>query len=179
MSITLKLCSENLILQFQAQLINQKNRKRVIIKQSRADIAQLLQMDKLENAFARVDQLYKDTCVLAAYSLINNFCECIITNMSHINKCSSIHNLPTNVVVAIASVTYAASRCGELSLLHRTRNLLRERYGREFDIINVELFAGNYVDLELRKNLSFCSVPENEKLLLLNEIAQEHFNTQL
>lgn len=54
MSITLQLCSENLIMQFQAQLNIQKNRRRVIIVQSRADIAQLLEIDKLESAFSRV-----------------------------------------------------------------------------------------------------------------------------
>lgn len=87
--------------------------------------------------------------------------------------------MPINVVVAIASLTYASSRCGELSLLHLIRNLFRERYGREFDITNVELFAGNYVDLPLRKNLSNYSVLEDEKLMLLNEIAHENFNQQL
>uniref|UniRef100_I1LT17 IST1-like protein n=1 Tax=Glycine max TaxID=3847 RepID=I1LT17_SOYBN len=167
---------ENLIMQFQAQLNIQKNRRRVIIVQSRADIAQLLEIDKLESAFSR---LCKDTCLLTAYDLIDNFCECLITNMSFISKCSSVHNLPINVVVAIASLTYASSRCGELSLLHLIRNLFRERYGREFDITNVELFAGNYVDLPLRKNLSNYSVLEDEKLMLLNEIAHENFNQQL
>lgn len=81
--------------------------------------------------------------------------------------------------MAIASLTYASSRCGELPLLHLIRNLFRERYGREFDITNVELFAGNYVDLPLRKNLSNYSVLEDEKLMLLNEIAHENFNQQL
>lgn len=81
--------------------------------------------------------------------------------------------------MAIASLTYASSRCGELSLLHLIRNLFRERYGRDFDITNVELFAGNYVDLPLRKNLSNYSVLEDEKLMLLNEIAHENFNQQL
>uniref|UniRef100_A0A0R0JLB9 Uncharacterized protein n=3 Tax=Glycine subgen. Soja TaxID=1462606 RepID=A0A0R0JLB9_SOYBN len=178
-SITLQLCSENLIMQFQAQLIIQKNRRHVIINQSREDIVQLLQIDKLEGAFSRVDQLYKDTCLLTAYDLIDNFCECIISNMSFISKCSSVHNLSTNVVVAIASLTYASSRCGELPLLHLIRNLFRERYGRDFDITNVELFAGNYVDLPLRKNLSIYSVPEDEKLMLLNDIALENFNKEL
>lgn len=41
-------------MQFQAQLNIQKNRRRVIIVQSRADIAQLLEIDKLESAFSRV-----------------------------------------------------------------------------------------------------------------------------
>ncbi|RDX82469.1 IST1-like protein, partial [Mucuna pruriens] len=155
------------------QLIIQKNRRHVVIKQTRSDIAQLLQIDNFESAFTRVERLYKDTSLLIAYDLIDNFCECIITNMSFISKCSSIHNLPTDVAVAIASLIYAASRCGELSLLPPIRNLFRERYGREFDIANVELFAGNYVDLQLRKNLSICSVAQDEKIMLLNEIAQD------
>ncbi|CAJ1978582.1 unnamed protein product [Sphenostylis stenocarpa] len=167
---------ENLIMQFQAQLVIQKNRRYVIIKQTRQDIVQLLQNDNFDSAFARVEQLYKDSCLLTAYDLIDNFCECIITNMSHISKCSCIHNLPANVAVAISSLTYAASRCGELSLLHVIRNLFRERYGREFDITNVELFAGNYVDTPLRKNLGNYSVPEDQKLMLLHEIAQDNFN---
>lgn len=41
-------------MQFQAQLIIQKNRRHVIINQSREDIVQLLQIDKLEGAFSRV-----------------------------------------------------------------------------------------------------------------------------
>ncbi|XP_027355278.1 uncharacterized protein LOC113865111 [Abrus precatorius] len=160
-------------MQIQAQLNNRKKRMHAIIKQSRADIAQLLKIGNLNSALARVEQLYKDTCLLTAYDLIDNFCECIITNMSHISKCSSMHNLPTNVAVAVASLTYADSRCGELSHLHHVRNLFRDRYGREFEIANVELFAENLVDSQLRKNLSIYVAPENEKLKLLNEIAQD------
>ncbi|XP_029125891.1 uncharacterized protein LOC109792078 isoform X2 [Cajanus cajan] len=45
---------ENLIMQFQAQLVIQKIRRQVVIKQSRSDIAQLLQNDNIDSAFARL-----------------------------------------------------------------------------------------------------------------------------
>ncbi|CAL0328895.1 unnamed protein product [Lupinus luteus] len=164
---------KNLIMQFQAQLVNQKNRRHSIIKHSKLDIAQLLQFGNLEHALPRLEQLYKDTCLLDAYNQIENFCKGIITNLSDISICSFVQDLPINVAIAVANLTFTASRCGELSLLHQIRNLFRERYGVEFDFINVELCAGNLVDFELRKNLSINVVPEDEILKLFSEIAQD------
>ncbi|KAF1899525.1 hypothetical protein Lal_00019653 [Lupinus albus] len=130
-------------MQFQVQLVNQKNRRHSIIKHSKLDIAQLLHIGSLQHALPRGE--------------FDN----------------SVQDLPINVAVAVANLAYTASRCGELSLLHQIRNLFRERYGMEFDFTNVELSAGNLVDFQLRKNLSINIVPEDEILKLFSEIAQD------
>uniref|UniRef100_A0A2N9IH70 IST1-like protein n=1 Tax=Fagus sylvatica TaxID=28930 RepID=A0A2N9IH70_FAGSY len=158
----------------QLRLTIQKNRKDSIIRQSRADIAQLLQIGQLEQALIRVDKLFKDQNLSNAYNQINDFCECIITNFPHISKQSAIQSLPIDVRQALANVIFAASRCGELPELNMLRRYFRKRYGCEFETVNVELRHENLVTPLIKQNLCKYVVPDDEKLKLISEIAEEH-----
>ncbi|KAF9672843.1 hypothetical protein SADUNF_Sadunf11G0086300 [Salix dunnii] len=190
--------NKRLIEQLQLHLAAQKHRRESIIRQSRADIAQLLQNDRLQQVLTRVHQLYKDQCQLAAYDQIHQSCECVITSMPHISQqlyrhialfipyfmtlwlnmlfhhsisfCSAWQCLPIDVGQAISNLIFAASRCGDLPELHMLRSLFKIRYGSRFETTNVELLPGNLVDSEMKENL----VPGNVKLWLINRIAYEY-----
>ncbi|KAK6229481.1 hypothetical protein SCA6_018432, partial [Theobroma cacao] len=164
---------KSLIKQVQGHITTLRNRRESIIRQSRADIAQFLQDGLLQRALERVIQLYKDQCLLCAYDQIEQFCKCVISNISHITKQSSWHTLPIDATEAVSSLVFAASRCGELPELHLLRSLLKERYGCQFELANVELRPGNLVNFQIKQNLCITSVPDNMKQKLINEIAKE------
>ncbi|KAK0602374.1 hypothetical protein LWI29_032698 [Acer saccharum] len=149
------------------------------MRQSSADIAQLLQNDQLQKALDRVKQLYKDKCLLAAYDQMEHFCGCIATNLPlFISKQSTLEVLPDDVSEAVSSLVFAASRCGELPELNLIRNLFRKRFGCKFEVANVELFKENLVNSKMKQNLCIGSIPDDVKLKLIKEIAEEH-NLQL
>ncbi|KAK3199103.1 hypothetical protein Dsin_022518 [Dipteronia sinensis] len=149
------------------------------MRQSSADIAQLLQNDQLQKALDRVKQFYKDKCLLAAYDQMEQFCGCIATNLPlFISKQSTLEVLPDDVSEAVSSLVFAASRCGELPELNLIRNLFRKRFGCKFEVANVELFKQNLVNSKMKQNLCIGSIPDDVKLKLIKVIAEEH-NLQL
>ncbi|KAH7860772.1 hypothetical protein Vadar_017810 [Vaccinium darrowii] len=151
-------------------LLIQKNKREAIIRQSQADIAQLLMNGQDDDALARVDQLHHDQHVLSAYNQIEIYCDTVHTNLSEIGSRSK---LPYEVVEAVSSLVFAASRCGELPELHRIRTLLRKHFGNEFERNSVELQPGNFVNSQIKYNLGNNSVSDDMKLQITREIARE------
>ncbi|KAL6196475.1 hypothetical protein ACLB2K_032090 [Fragaria x ananassa] len=153
---------KSIVEQLQCHLIIQKKKRQASIRQERDDIGQLLQIGQLDQARARIEELYKDLCLLDAYGQIDSFCNCITSNISDIykHKHSTLQDLPNDVGEAIASLIYAASRCGELPELQRMRCLFKEKYGSEFDITSVELRHGNLVNPQLKEKLRITRIPD-------------------
>ncbi|XVF04159.1 hypothetical protein REPUB_Repub05bG0058000 [Reevesia pubescens] len=149
---------KSLTKQVQSHLTILRNRKESIIRQSRADIAQFLQDGLLQRALERIEQ----------------FCGCIISNISQITRQSSWHTLPVDTIEAVSSLVFAASRCGELPELQLLRSLFKKRYGCEFELSNVELQPGNLVNFQIKENLCINSIPDNMKQKLINEIAKDY-----
>ncbi|GFS34611.1 hypothetical protein Acr_00g0034830 [Actinidia rufa] len=163
--------SKSLIKRARIQLLIQRNRREAIVRQSRDDIAQLLINGQLDDALARVDQLHNDQCVLSAYDQIEDFCDCVNTNLRGLDRQSKLSG---EVSEAVSSLVFAASRCGELSVLHRMRMLFRKHLGDEFDRNSVELLPGNFVNSQIEYSLGDNSVPDDVKLPLITKIAKEY-----
>ncbi|KAL0362708.1 UNVERIFIED_CONTAM: hypothetical protein Scaly_1226000 [Sesamum calycinum] len=165
---------EGLIKKLKIRLANQKSRKNVIIRQSRDDIAQLLRINhqQYHAALARVEQLYKDECKLSAYEQLDGFCDCVHNNLCYISRHSS--KLSVEVLEALSSLIFGASRCGELPELHSLRNLFRQQFGHKFERMNVEMLPGNAVNSRLAHSLDTASVTQDVKLKLLQEIQNEY-----
>lgn len=141
---------------------------------------------------------------MAAYEQIDQFCWRIMDNLSHVCKfrciswililflcvlsyiwheqlliltisiCRNLQDLSIDVGEAVASLVYAASRCGDLPELQLVRSLFKERFGYEFEILNVELRPGNLVSFELIENLCTNPIPDREKHILVRDIAMEY-----
>lgn len=92
-----------------------------------------------------------------------------------ISICRNLQELSIGVGEAVASLVYAASRCGELPELQLMRSLFRDLVGYEFEILNVELLHGNLVDIDLIDNLCINSIPDGEIHILIRDIAKEYF----
>ncbi|XP_038685669.1 uncharacterized protein LOC119985434 [Tripterygium wilfordii] len=145
-----------------------------MIRQSRTDIALLLQNGQLQQALPRVEQLYKEQCRFSAYEQIDLFCQCLTTNVPDVIQQSDQHCLPSEIHVAVSSLIFAASRCGELPELQMLRCFFRKYYGCRIDKDNVQLLPGNLVHYEIKENLCISSVPEDEKLRLISDIANKY-----
>lgn len=164
-----------LIEQAQSHLCLLKKRRECMVRQTRSDIAQLLQDQQLQKALHKVKQLYKDQSLLSAYNQIEQFCGCIATNMPQICRTTSgFESLPIDVLEAASSLVFAASRCGELPELNSMRYLFKRLFGYQFEAASVELQKGNLVNSKMKQNLCISSVPVDEKLMLIKEIAEEN-----
>ncbi|KAL2476101.1 Regulator of Vps4 activity in the MVB pathway protein [Abeliophyllum distichum] len=161
---------KRLIKQLRSRLTVKKSRTNAIIRQLRADIAQLMQKGLHHVVSTRVEQLYRDYCRLYAYDQLEGFCECICTNLRDISRG---RKLSVEVHEALSTLIFASSRCGELPELHSIRNLFKQHFGQKFERVNVELLPGNAVNSEIKNNLTILSVTEEVKLQLTNEIATE------
>ncbi|ONI12833.1 hypothetical protein PRUPE_4G186000 [Prunus persica] len=164
---------KSLVKQVQMHLTIQKNRRDAIIRQARVDIAQLLQNGQPQQALARVETLQKDQCLLAAYDQIDHFCSCISISIVHVFKNKTVQDLPSSVGEAMASLIFAASRCGELPELRLLRGLFTEQYGWEFDITSVELRPGNLVNSQLKEKLCINLIPDDVKQGLLSDLVNK------
>ncbi|KAG5546292.1 hypothetical protein RHGRI_018457 [Rhododendron griersonianum] len=162
--------SENLITQARSQLYTQKVRREAITRQSTADIAQLLMSGEYEGAIARVDQHHQNECLLSAYGQIEKFCETVHTN---INEISSRRRLTYEVVEAVSSLVFAASKCGELLALQQIRVLVKKHFGADFEKTSVKLQQGNYVNTKIKYNLGNKSLSDDEKVEIISQIARE------
>ncbi|KAK9674444.1 hypothetical protein RND81_12G232800, partial [Saponaria officinalis] len=157
---------KKLIKQISYRLKLLQARKSVIITQTRDDIAKLLQAGQFQLAVKLAEGLHKEQHRIAAYEIINELCECISKNISYICK---KRELPNDVKVAVSSLIFAASRCGELPELNKLRNLFKELYGTHFDASNVNLLSSNLVKSELKNTLSSDSISESMALEIIAE----------
>ncbi|XP_068659575.1 uncharacterized protein [Aristolochia californica] len=148
-----------------------RNKRYVVVRQLREDIAQLLMNGhRPTSAFSRVEQLFKAQSILSAYDLLDHFCEFIIINLSYIRK---HRDCPNDINEAVSSLIFAAARCADLPELQVLRQLFGERYGNDFAVSAVELFPGNHVNRQISEKLSIKLVSDDAKLKLLQEIARD------
>ncbi|KAI3939902.1 hypothetical protein MKW98_029678 [Papaver atlanticum] len=163
--------SKKLIKRVQCRIKLSKNKRYSIITQLREDIIQLLKSGLDRSAFARVGQLSKDQNIVAAYELLDHFCEFIIMNLPYIRR---NRDCPNDINEAASSLLYASARCGDLPELPKLRKLFGDRYGNRFAIAAVELLPGNLVNRQLIKYLSIESISVDVKFRLMKEIAREN-----
>ncbi|XP_059664014.1 uncharacterized protein LOC132309748 [Cornus florida] len=163
--------NKKLIKNLWRELKIQKSRRNSIIKQSSANVAQLLKTGRHDEAFAKVEHLYKDMCIECAYNRVDQFSAQVYRQVQCISKNC---DLPTEVNKAISSLVFASSVCEDLQELRLLQNLFRDRYGSEFVKTNVGLLPGNLVDEEMKENLCINSVPDDVKLRLMSAIADDH-----
>lgn len=162
---------KKLIKRVQCRLKLLKSKRFSIVRQSRHDVAQLIQYGHEEIAFNRVEQLYQDESMGAAYDMLDNFCDFIIIHLPYIRRHK---DCPNDIGEAVSSLIFASARCGDLPELRVIRKLFAQRYGQRFAIVAVELYPGNLVNHQIKEKLSVKSVPYDVKRHFLDEIAREH-----
>ncbi|KAK8694516.1 hypothetical protein V6N13_072065 [Hibiscus sabdariffa] len=148
-----------------------RNKRQVVVKQMRRDIALLLQSGQDATARIRVEHVIREQNVLAANEFIELFCELIVARLSIIKK---RRECPADLKEGIASLIFASPRCAEIPELIEIRNIFEKKYGTDFVGAATDLRPNCGVNRLLIDKLSVKTPTGEVKLKVMKEIAKEH-----
>ncbi|EYU30662.1 hypothetical protein ABFS82_11G057800 [Erythranthe guttata] len=148
-----------------------RNRKEGQVIQIKREIAQLLESGQIPTARIRVEHVTREEKMMAAYDLIEIYCELIVARLPIIE---SQKICPIDLKEAITSVVFASPRCGDVPELLEIKKHFTEKYGKEFITAAVELRPNCGVSRMLVEKLSAVAPDGPTKIKILSEIAEEH-----
>ncbi|KAG7968732.1 hypothetical protein I3843_08G169400 [Carya illinoinensis] len=148
-----------------------RNKRQVVVKQMRRDIALLLQSGQDATARIRVEHVIREQNVLAANEFIELFCELVVSRLPIIAK---QRECPADLKEGIASLIFAAPRCSEIPELVAIRNIFEKKYGKDFVSAATDLRPNSGVNRMLIDKLSVRTPTGEVKLKIMKEIAKEH-----
>ncbi|KAH0894115.1 hypothetical protein HID58_056544, partial [Brassica napus] len=144
-----------------------RNKRQVVVKQMRRDIALLLQSGQDATARIRVEHVIREQNILAANEIIELFCELIVSRLAIITKHKEC---PVDLKEGIASLIFAAPRCSEIPELGDLKDIFEKKYGRDFVSAATELRPTCGVN----RMVTFGYASRGEfKLKVMKEIAKE------
>ncbi|CAK9870783.1 unnamed protein product, partial [Sphagnum jensenii] len=148
-----------------------RNKRDLQIKQLRKEIAHLLTSGQEPSAHIRVEHIFREENILAAYDILELFCELITVRLPIIE---SQKLCPLDLKEAISSLIFAAPRCADLPELQQIQGLFAVKYGKEFAAAATELCPDCGVNRRIIEKLSVQAPSGEVKLKLMKEIAAEH-----
>ncbi|XP_031252404.1 uncharacterized protein LOC116110317 isoform X1 [Pistacia vera] len=148
-----------------------KNKRGAQVKQLKRELAQLLESGQDQTARIRVEHVVREEKTMAAYDLLEIYCELIVARLPIIE---SQKNCPIDLKEAISSVMFASPRCADLPELMDVRKHFTAKYGKEFVATSVELRPDCGVSRLLVEKLSAKSPDGPTKIKILSAIAEEH-----
>ncbi|XP_008806538.2 uncharacterized protein LOC103719187 isoform X2 [Phoenix dactylifera] len=148
-----------------------KNRREVLLKQMRRDLAQLLESGQEQTARIRVEHVIREEKTMSAYDLIEIYCELILARLPIIE---SQKRCPIDLKEAIASIVFASPRCADIPELMEIRKHFLAKYGKEFITAALEVQPECGVSRMVVEKLSARAPDVETKIKTLTAIAQEH-----
>ncbi|KAK8991423.1 hypothetical protein V6N11_062438 [Hibiscus sabdariffa] len=148
-----------------------KNKREARFKQLKKELAELLESGKDQTARIRVEHAVNEEKTMAAYDLLEIYCELIAARMQMIE---SQKNCPLDLKEAISSVIFASARCEEIPELKEVTTHLTAKYGKDFASAALELRPDCGVGRLLVEKLSVKAPDGQTKLKILTAIAEEH-----
>ncbi|KAK9274926.1 hypothetical protein L1049_022181 [Liquidambar formosana] len=148
-----------------------KNKRDALIKQQKRELAQLLESGQEQTARIRVEHVVREEKTMAAYDLIEIYCELIVARLPIIE---AQKNCPIDLKEAITSVIFASPRCADVPELMDVRKHFTAKYGKEFISSAVELRPDCGVSRMLVEKLSAKAPDGPTKINILGAIAEEH-----
>ncbi|PIN14502.1 Spindle pole body protein [Handroanthus impetiginosus] len=148
-----------------------RNKKEAQVKQMKKEIAQLLESGQDRTARIRVEHVIREEKLMAAYDLLEIYCELIVARLPIIE---SQKNCPIDLKEAIASVIFASPRCGDVPELLDGRKQFTAKYGKDFTTAAIELRPQCGVGRMLVEKLSAMAPDGQTKIKILSAIAEEH-----
>ncbi|KAL8532115.1 hypothetical protein ACS0TY_008651 [Phlomoides rotata] len=148
-----------------------RNKREVVIRQMRRDIAMLLESGQDSTARIRVEHVIREQNIMAANELIELFCELIVSRLAIIAK---QRECPADLKEGISSVIFAGPRCSEIPELLSIRDVFQKKYGKDFVSAATDLRPNAGVNRLLIEKLSVKTPPGEIKLKVLKEIAKEY-----
>ncbi|XP_027343204.1 uncharacterized protein LOC113855770 [Abrus precatorius] len=148
-----------------------RNQREGRVKKLRRELGQLLSSGHNLKARVQVEHLVTEEKMMAAYDLIEIYCELIAARLPMIQ---SQRNCPIDSKEAISSVIFASPRCLEIPELVDVRMHIMAKYGRQFVSAAVELRPDCGVNRLLVEKLSTKAADGPTKIKILTAIAEEH-----
>ncbi|KAK3210555.1 hypothetical protein Dsin_015261 [Dipteronia sinensis] len=148
-----------------------KNKRDVQVKQLKKELAKLLESGQVQTARIRVEHVVREQKIMAAYELLEIYCELIAARLPMIE---SQKNCPIDLKEAISSVIFASPRCDDIPELKDVRKHLTAKYGKEFASAAVELRPNCGVSRLMVEKLSATAPDGPTKVKILSAIAEEH-----
>lgn len=148
-----------------------RNKREAQVKQMRREISQLLTSGQEPSARIRVEHIIREQNILAAYDILELFCELVVVRLPIIE---SQKICPLDLKEAISSLIFASPRCSDLPELLQIRQLFAAKYGKEFAAAAAELRPDCGVNRRIIEKLSVRAPSGELKLKLMKEIAAEH-----
>ncbi|KAG4144325.1 hypothetical protein ERO13_D05G030000v2 [Gossypium hirsutum] len=147
-----------------------KNKREAHVQQLKRELAQLLESGQDQTARIRVEHVVREEKTVAAYNLLEIYCELIVARMPIIE---SQKNCPLDLKEAISSVIFASARCEEIPELKDVSKHFTAKYGKEFTSASLELRPNCGVGRMLVEKLSANAPDGPAKLKILTAIAVE------
>ncbi|CAH9099258.1 unnamed protein product [Cuscuta epithymum] len=113
-----------------------------------------------------------DENLVAAYDMLESYCEFLLINLTYIRK---YKDCPNDINEAVSTLIYASARLGDLPELLPIRKLFAQRYGQRFARVALELLPGNLVNTQIKECLSTKCVTDEVKCRLVEEISRSCF----
>ncbi|XP_010267034.1 PREDICTED: uncharacterized protein LOC104604416 isoform X2 [Nelumbo nucifera] len=148
-----------------------KNKRDAQVKQLKRELAQLLESGQDQTAKIRVEHVVREEKTMAAYDLIEIYCELVAARLPIIE---SQKNCPIDLKEAISSLIFASKRCADVPELSDVCKRFTKKYGKEFVASALELHPECGVNRTLVENLSARAPDGQLKIKILTSIAQEY-----
>ncbi|XP_074556268.1 uncharacterized protein LOC141812123 [Curcuma longa] len=148
-----------------------KNKREVLVKQMRRNLAQLLESGQEQTARLRVEHVIREEKTTSAYELIEIYCEIIDSRLPIIE---SQKNCPIDLKEAVSSVIYASPRCADIPELMDVSKHFTAKYGKDFVKAALEIRPDCGVSRMMVEKLSANAPDIQTKIKVLNEVAREH-----
>ncbi|ESQ35482.1 hypothetical protein EUTSA_v10007815mg [Eutrema salsugineum] len=148
-----------------------KNQRQARCSQATSDVTELLKLGHHENAYHRVDQVIKDQNTLDVFFFIHGYFTLLLDRLhlfEHNRDC------PEELLEAVSSLLFAASRIGEFPELQEIRNVLISRFGKDLAARSIELRNNCGVNPKIIQKLSTRHPPKEVRMKVLKEIAAEN-----
>ncbi|KAK7401245.1 hypothetical protein VNO78_12578 [Psophocarpus tetragonolobus] len=153
-----------------SRIVILKNQHKARASYARSDVAQLLNLGYHDRALLRVDQWIIEQNMLEVFAMIESYCNFLRERAEVLERNKEC---PVELKEATATLIFASSRCGEFPELHKIREILTSKFGKEFAERAVELRKNNRVNSKMIQKLSSRPPTTEIKMIALKQIASE------
>ncbi|CAN4078643.1 unnamed protein product [Withania somnifera] len=148
-----------------------RNKREVVVRQMRRDIAMLLESRQDATARVRVEHVIREQNILQANEFLELFCELIVARLQIIAK---QRQCPADLKEGISSLIFAAPRCSDIPELMGLKDIFEKKYGKDFVSAATDLRPNAGVNRTLIEKLSVKTPSGEVKLKIMKEIAKEY-----
>ncbi|GAQ91276.1 hypothetical protein KFL_007560040 [Klebsormidium nitens] len=148
-----------------------RNQREMRMKQMTREIAELLTQGQEARAMLLVGQKLREEAALAAYDVVGVCCSTLCAQMPMIEEAKKC---PPSLKEEIATIIFAAPRCGDLAELQELKVMFTAKFGKAFAAAVAELRPDCGVDSRVIAGLTVHAPSSDTKLRVLAAIAAEY-----